>query len=57
MMCKKQMMAGASVVAFFCGATVFVSDVTWQVAGETYDTALEAAYRDTFPSVKQAPEC
>ena len=57
MMCKKQMMAGASVVAFFCGAMVFVSDVTWQVAGETYDTALEAAYRDTFPSVKKTPEC
>ena len=47
----KQMMAGAAVAAFLCGTMVLVNGATCQAAGETYDTALEAAYGDTFRSV------
>lgn len=47
----KQMMAGVAVVAFLCGTALFTGSHTCQAAGETYNTALEASYGDTFRSV------
>ena len=35
----------------FAGAVLFATGTTCQAAGETYDTAMEAAYGDTFRSV------
>lgn len=41
----------AAATALLCGAVLFATGTTCQAAGETYDTAMEAAYGDTFRSV------
>ena len=47
----KKMITGAAVTTFPCGMVVFVSSNTCLAAGESYNTATEAAYGDTFRSV------
>ena len=47
----KKMITGAAVTTFLCGMVVFVSSNTCLAAGESYNTATEAAYGDTFRSV------
>ncbi len=42
---------GAAATALLCGAVLFAAGTTCQAAGETYETAMEAAYGDTFRSV------
>ena len=41
----------AAATALLCGAVLCATGTTCQAAGETYDTAMEAAYGDTFRSV------
>ena len=47
----KKMITGAAVTTFLCGAMVLASGNTCLAAGESYNTATEAAYGDTFRSV------
>ena len=47
----KRMITGAAVTTFLCGMVVFVSGNTCLAVGESYHTATEAAYGDTFRSV------
>lgn len=46
----KKMITGVA-ITFLCGMAVFVSGNTCLAAGESYNTATEAAYGDTFRSV------
>ena len=43
----KKMITGVA-ITFLCGMAVFVSGNTCLAAGESYNTATEAAYGDTF---------
>lgn len=47
----KKMITGVVVTMFLCGAMVFVSSNTCLAAGDTYDTALESVYGDSFRSM------
>lgn len=46
----KKMITGVA-ITFLCGMAVFVSGNTCLATGESYNTATEAAYGDTFRSV------
>ena len=43
----KKMITGVA-ITFLCGMAVFVSGNTCLATGESYNTATEAAYGDTF---------
>jgi RHS repeat-associated protein len=46
----KKMITGAAAI-FLCGMAVYVSGETCLAAGDTYDTALESVYGDSFRSM------